>query len=124
MTARSADASGRFIWATRGRTWGFRFLRRGGLNDPLAVYDAAFSQLGDQPEAWHRGVHGTALRFPDPDGRRDVAGRVIPHELVLLGPTWAEQIDSLEEGRERVWKLIADEFASVWDEAEPPSGRD
>ena len=42
------------IWATRGRTWGFRFLRNGGFEDPLAVYDDAFSGVGDQPEAWRR----------------------------------------------------------------------
>lgn len=124
MTTGSADAPGRFIWATRGRTWGFRFLRRGGLDDPLSVYEAAFSELGDRSEVWHLGVHGIALRFPDPDGRRDAAGRVIPHEFVLLGPTWVSEIDSLEEGRERVWCLVADEFADVWDEAEPPPSRD
>ena len=32
------------IWATRGRTWGFRFLRDGGFPDPLPVYDLAFSR--------------------------------------------------------------------------------
>lgn len=111
-----------FIWATRGRTWGFRFLRRGGLDDPLSVYEAAFSEVGHQPEAWHRVADKVALRFPDPDERRDAAGRVIPHDFVLLGH-WADGINSLEDGRERIWHEVADEFESVWDNTEPPSTR-
>ena len=33
------------IWATRGRTWGFRFLRDGGLEDPLDTYEEAFAGI-------------------------------------------------------------------------------
>jgi hypothetical protein len=111
-----------FIWATRGRTWGFRFLRRGGLEDPLGVYEDTFSQVGDQPEAWRRLDDKVALRFPDPDDRRDAAGRVIPHDFVLLGP-WAEGITSLEDGRQRIWHEVAGEYESVWDKTEPPCSR-
>lgn len=120
MSQRPTDEDAGFIWATRGRTWGFRFLRRGGLEDPLGVYEAIFSEIGDQPEAWHRVDDEVALRFPDPDGRRDAAGRVIPHDFVLLG-RWADGIRSLEDGRRRIWSEVADEFRDVWDDAEPPS---
>ena len=120
MILRPADEDLGFIWATRGRTWGFRFLRTGGLKHPLGVYEALFSEIGDQPEAWCRVADKVALRFPDPDGRRDAAGRVIPHEFVLLG-RWANGIDSLEDGRQRIWHEVADEFESVWNKTEPPS---
>jgi hypothetical protein len=119
VSLRPTDESPRFIWATRGRTWGFRFLRSGGVKDPLRVYEDAFSEIGDQPEAWRRVAGKVALRFPDPDGRRDAAGRVIPHDFVLLGP-WADGINSLEDGRPRVWHEVAEEFESVWDKPEPP----
>jgi hypothetical protein len=122
MSLRPTDEKVGFIWATRGRTWGFRFLRRGGLEDPLGVYEEAFSQVGDQPEAWHPVADKVALRFQDPDGRRDAAGRVIPHDFVLLGH-WADRINSFEDGRQRIWREVADEFESVWDKAEPPSTR-
>lgn len=123
MTLRPTDEEARFIWATRGRTWGFRFLRRGGLEDPLGVYEDAFSKVGDQPEAWRRIADDkVALRFPDPNKRRDAAGRVIPHDFVLLG-SWADGINSLEDGRQRIWHEVADEFESVWDNPEPPSPR-
>lgn len=122
MTLRPSDLKVRFIWATRGRTWGFRFLRDGGFEDPLGVYDAAFSELGDQPEVWRRVADRVALRFPDPDARRDAAGRVIPHDFVLLG-SWANDLDSLDEGRRRIWHEVASEFENVWNRAEPPAAR-
>ncbi|HVM55580.1 MAG TPA: hypothetical protein VM262_20515 [Acidimicrobiales bacterium] len=119
MTSPPRDENARFIWATRGRTWGFRFLRTGGLPDPLRVYEDTFSKVAEQPEACRRVGDKVALRFPDPDGRRDAAGRVIPHDFVLLGH-WADGISSLEDGRRRIWHEVADEFERVWDRTEPP----
>lgn len=119
MSAGSADAEPTFIWATRGRTWGFRFLRSGGLPDPLGIYEESFSDVGDKPEAWHRESGRVALRFPDPESRRDAAGRVIPHDFVLLG-AWADGLESLEEGRRRIWHEVSAEFDGVWDLPEPP----
>jgi hypothetical protein len=114
----------RFIWATRGRTWGFRFLRDGGFKDPLLAYETAFSGFEDTSEGWRR-VAGTvaqselvALRFPDPSGRRDQAGRVIPHDFVVLQP-WADEIGSVEDGRRLVWPLVADDFTRVWNLPKP-----
>ncbi|MGY6499919.1 MAG: hypothetical protein ACXIVQ_03335 [Acidimicrobiales bacterium] len=83
------------------------------------MYEDAFSTVEDQPEGWHRVDDKVALRFPDPEGRRDAAGRVIPHDFVLFG-RWAEGIDSLEDGRQQVWHEVADEFDRVWDKADPP----
>jgi hypothetical protein len=108
------------IWATRGRTWGFRFLRDGGLPDPLLVYDTVFSGVEDEPEAWRRDAETVALRFPDPLQREDLAGRVIPHEFVVFGPL-ADGIDSVEDGLRLVWPLVADEFDRVWQLPKPPS---
>ena len=51
------------IWATRGRTWGFRFLRDGGFEDPLPVYDSAFAGIESGPSAIHR-VGGTVAAVP------------------------------------------------------------
>jgi len=108
------------IWATRGRNWGFRFLRRGGLSDPLETYEATFSSIGDEPESWCRVADRVGLRFPDPEGRRDASGRIIPHDFVLLGDL-AEGIASLEDGKRRIWPQVADEYERIWDADEPPS---
>jgi hypothetical protein len=107
------------IWATRGRSWGFRFLSDGGYEDPLPVYDAAFNDGVDAPEFW-RTTPPTAdwpalgaLRFLDPLGRTDTAGRVIPHEFVVFDE-WTSRIKSVEEGRQSVWPEVSDEFDRVW----------
>jgi hypothetical protein len=108
------------IWATRGRTWGFRFLRKGDLLDPLPEYDKAFSGAAGDPEICRRVGDKLALRFPDPLKRKDRAGRIIPHEFVIPAPL-ANQIDSVEEGRQLVWPLVAEQFARDWDLPKPPS---
>lgn len=110
----------RFIWSTRGRSWGFRFLRTAGYTDPLLPYEDAFGQLGDADEECLRVGDRVALRFADPEGRRDRAGRVIPHEFVLFDEL-AARVDSVAEGVARVWPLVADEYAQVWDTPTPPA---
>ncbi|MFQ6155634.1 hypothetical protein ACLMMA_04020 [Micrococcus luteus] len=117
-----------FIWATRGRTWGFRFLRDGGFKDPLPVYDDAFSGVEDEPEVCRRVDKKVALRFPDPEGRKDVAGRLIPHEFVVLGHLAdgiedgidTGEIKSVDDGLRLVWPLVENEFAGIWDIPKPP----
>lgn len=109
-----------FIWATRGRTWGFRFLRDGGFLDPLPEYDKAFTAIEDASETWCRVGEKAALRFPDPAGRKDLAGRVISHDFVVYGPL-AGKIDSVEAGVREVWPLVAAEFARVWELPRPRS---
>lgn len=100
------------IWATRGRTWGFRFLRDGGFSDPLPIYDSVFRDVEGESRIWHRMADMGALRFPDPLGRRDRASRTIPHDFVVLGPM-VERINSIEDGVELIWPLVAEDFARV-----------
>lgn len=111
------------LWATRGRTWGFRFLRKGGLRDPLVSYEAAFADLEGQPEGVARVGDRVALRFADPEGRTDRSGRVIPHDFVLSGDL-AVRVRSVAEGIAEVWPLVAEEYARVWDLPTPPPSSD
>jgi DNA uptake protein ComE-like DNA-binding protein len=60
---------------------------------------------------------------PGPLGRSDAAGRVIPHEFVVLGD-FADEIRSVEDGLQRVWPLVAGTYARVWDAEGPPSVAD
>lgn len=109
----------RAIWATRGRTWGFRFLLDGEYPDPLPAYDRIFSVVGDEPRLCVRVGAQVALRFPDPLNRRDAAGRVIPHDFVVLEPL-ANEVNSVDDGLQKVWPLVSDIFTRVWDTAGPP----
>lgn len=110
----------KLIWATRGRTWGFRFLRDGGFADPLPIYEDVFSGADSGPEICRHVGERLALRFPDPSGWKDRAGRVISHDFVVFTPL-AAQIDSVEDGRQLVWPLVSDVFARVWQLPKPPS---
>jgi hypothetical protein len=109
----------KLIWATRGRSWGFKFLRDGGEADPLPVYERAFAGIGDEPQAWRPGNELGALRFLDPQGRRDQSGRVIPHDFVIFPPLLAS-VRSVKDGIESVWPLVSEKFARIWDD--PPAG--
>lgn len=112
----------KLIWATRGRTWGHRFLLDGGYPDPLPEYDKAFSGAGDAAELWHVGSDRAALRFTDPEGRTDRAGRPICHEFVVFAPELRE-ISSAATGLSLIWQqpTVAARFADIWDLPKPPS---
>ena len=113
-----ADHEIAFIWATRGKNWGFRFLRTAGRANPLEIYEAAFSGVGDTTEAFRGTADTVAFRFLDPERRRDAAGRVIPHEFVLFPPL-SDGVGSVEEGLRLVWPLVSDDFARDWEQARP-----
>ncbi|HBR90009.1 MAG TPA: hypothetical protein DEA59_12215, partial [Microbacterium sp.] len=108
------------IWATRGRTWGFRFLLDGGHPSPLATYESAFIGADNEVTLCRRSGGRIALRFPDPQGRTDAAGRTIPHDFVIMSPTVAA-ITSVDDGLREVWPVVADVYAGVWDSETPPS---
>jgi hypothetical protein len=108
-----------FIWSTRGRMWGFRFVRDGGSPDPFLEYARAFSGIEQEREVWRRADEVVALRFPDPGGLQDSAGRVIPQEFVVFG-TLAAEINSVQDGVDKIWPTVADEFHRIWDRPEGP----
>lgn len=113
----------RLIWATRGRSWGFRFMLDAGLSDPLPDYERAFGDARDAPTAFLRETGRVALRFPDPLGRRDTAGRIIPHEFIVFGDLGLT-IDSVESGMREIWPLVADAYSRFWSAECPPSDAD
>ncbi|WP_345752101.1 hypothetical protein [Microbacterium rhizophilus] len=103
-----------YIWGTRGRAWGFTFLTTAGLEDPLRDYEIAMAPLEGAASGYARVGDVVALKFPDPEGRHDRAGRAVSHSFVLYGAL-AERVGSLEDGVREVWPLVADEYAQVWD---------
>ncbi|WP_298945020.1 hypothetical protein [uncultured Microbacterium sp.] len=109
---------GSFIWATRGRSWGFRFLRDGGFSDPLPVYEAAFAGTAGQREICQRVGDLLVLRFVDPEGRKDHARRVISHDFVVLPPA-SNEIQSPSDGVSTAWNSVANEYDRIWDAASP-----
>lgn len=108
----------RFIWATRGRNWGFRFLNRGGLTDPLPTYSLAFAGLEGVNEVCRPTEGMTAVRFEDPLERRDRVRRIIPHDFVILDEV-SGSINSLASAIEMVWPLVEAAYARDYARDEP-----
>lgn len=111
------------IWATRGRSWGFRFLLRGGLADPLLEYEHVSAVLGDEPRTFGRVSTKSVVRFPDPESRSDTAGRVIPHQFVVAGDL-ASTIASVDDAVRLLWPLVKDIYADIWQDDRPPTSED
>ena len=107
------------IWATRGWDWGFRFLRDGGVDDPLDLYDAVFATAGEGPTLLVNRDGYTGLRFPDPKGRTDRSGRLIPHEFVLWAGMGGD-VTTAEAGRDFICPLVEHEYDSKWLTPTPP----
>lgn len=116
----AGSSSSQIIWATRGRHWGFRFLLDAGLSDPLPTYEQAFLGLASSASVVGHDGPVTALRFPDPEARRDSARRVIPHEFVLFGEL-AESVDSVESGERLVWPMVSETYARIWEAEKAPT---
>jgi hypothetical protein len=111
------------IWATRGRHWGFRFLLRGGLKDPLPLYESVFVGLGSEVRTWRLKGEVGAVRFTDPEGRRDRSGRTIQHDFVVP-EALSSSIHSPDEGVERLWPLVSAAYSRVWSLERPPTAVD
>ena len=114
--------NGNFLWMTRGKEWGFRFLSKCSYLPSAAVYDIYNKVFKDESQfGYWKGcifVDGVrkqyvACRCYDSTIQRDQAGRHIPHEFLLLctdeeytlisGLAWGsliiEQIRELYSGR-------------------------
>lgn len=104
------------LHASRGKERGFSFMQKGGLPDPLREYDKApFNERTERSFIARYGANQekVAARFLDPEGRKDAAGRPIPHE-VILPKELAKDVHSLDDAISKVWPLIKDTYAQEY----------
>lgn len=76
--------------------------------------------LGGAREGCARAGDAVALRFVDPEGRKDRSGRPIVHGFVLNGEL-SKKVSSIEDGLREVWPLVEDRYAELWAEEKGPS---
>jgi hypothetical protein len=116
------------LWSTRGYNWGFRFplqpqKYRKYCQDWLEHYEKMFEQFGDDD---NRVVNGylkidnkeipfIAIRFKDPEERKDISGRIIPHEVAIIGDDTQslKSLDSLEL-KNAAWSLLSDTYSEMY----------
>uniref|UniRef100_A0A7C4VR54 Uncharacterized protein n=1 Tax=Desulfatirhabdium butyrativorans TaxID=340467 RepID=A0A7C4VR54_9BACT len=103
------------LWSTRGREWGFRFLHKPAVQVGIweSIYQSIFGSDECVPQRWHGTIthsYGPALqyvasRFIDPiKVWKDAAGREIPHEMLLILETGAEETAGFD------WERVVFEF--------------
>ena len=110
----------KFLWATRGKLWGFCFLSHADLDDPIPTYDEAFSEGCLTGESFWRGPNTLAFRFKDPLLRTDLSGRPILHEIVILdSAVLLSKINSVDSGMAEIWPTIAEHYAAIWEDPAP-----
>lgn len=102
--------------SSRGIDKGFHFLQNGGLKNPLKELEAA--GVGDSTpvgafKRYGKNAEKVYVSFYDPLGRKDAAGRVIPHG-VHLPKHLAEGINTQEDAVNRAWPLIKDSFDAMY----------
>jgi hypothetical protein len=116
------------LWSTRGYNWGFRFPLQPqkygkDCQDWLGHYEKMFDQFGDDD---NRVVNGylkidnkeipfIAIRFKDPEQRKDISGRIIPHELAIIGDDTQKirNFTSLEL-KNAIWMLVSDTYSKIY----------
>jgi hypothetical protein len=116
------------LWSTRGYDWGFRFPLQPQkyekyCNNWLKHYEKMFEQFGDDDNRVVNGyleidgkeVPFIAVRFKDPDERKDISGRVIPHEVAILGDDIQDiqNLNSLELKND-IWILLSETYARIY----------
>lgn len=100
------------VHASRGHAVGFKFLKSGGLSDAFQEYERAGFTGHESGEVFLRyGVNKekVAARFLDPQGRKDLAGRTIPHD-VFVPAALAKGLNSLADVKDVIWPLLQPDY--------------
>ncbi|WP_228545877.1 hypothetical protein [Microcella flavibacter] len=86
----------------------------------MEIYEAAFAGIEASPVAFRRSGGTIAVRFPDPEGRTDRAGRLIPHDFVILDSKTSD-IRDLQDARALLWPAVSGQYEAIWDKPAGPA---
>lgn len=103
------------IHGSRGKDVGFRFIKRGGVPDPMTEYMQAFDGHTGGDAFKRFGDGKIAARFSDPEGRKDFAGRTIPHE-VIIPKSMADGVNNLDDVVKKFWPTLKPEHDAMYAE--------
>lgn len=109
------------VHASRSHATGFRFLKSGGLSDAFQEYERAGFTGHESGETFLRyglNKEKVAARFLDPEGRKDLAGRPIPHD-VFVPASLAEGLSSLADVKDKIWPLLKPDYDEFYNTAKP-----
>lgn len=97
------------IHASRGKNVGNQFFQKGGTPDFFEHWSKAFEQVGGgatQGIFKHLPDGTIATSFADPLGRKDRAGRLILHD-VLIPKVMASNVKNKDDVLKHIWPIVA-----------------
>lgn len=96
------------ILFSKGGKNGLTFYKDGNLKDPLLEFNKGFPNDGWEPFAKY-GNGKIAATLPDPEGRKDRAGRPISHQIIIpKGMT--DGINDLKDVAEKIWPIVKEDY--------------
>ena len=101
------------IHGTRGKNKGFTFLKKGGVPTFLEEYETMFGVDSSESNIFKRQGGKIGASFLDPDGKKDFAGRVIPHQIIIP-KSMTQGINSLDDVKSKIWPLLKDQYESYY----------
>jgi hypothetical protein len=112
------------LWSTRGYYWGFlRLLQPANPQiDWLLPYEEMFREATSYEPEYYSGKirlsakdikKYVAIRFVDPEERKDYSGRPITHEVALLGED-SDTFHDFESFKKAVWDYLAPIYDEVY----------
>jgi hypothetical protein len=104
------------LWSTAGRDWEFRFLLEPEQCDDWVAYHRSIFQpsAANETDINHGSILSgsviyTSVVFLDPEGRKDSAGRVIPHEVAVIG----EHLDR-DNLKNMLWEKLSNVYSQLY----------
>ena len=112
-----ADSFSSVAFTSRGRDYGFMFLDSGGSDDPVRDITGHFgARVFEQDAGYFRKKDGVVgANFLDPEGRKDHAGRVIPH-FVVVPKTMSKGINNIDDVVTKIWPKLKDRYPYTHEE--------
>lgn len=118
------------VLGARGKHIGFRILDSGGVQEPIGLLSAMGLTSGPgvegrtlNPGEMQKLAGKVAAYLPDPEGRRDAAGRPLSHTIVVPRGM-ADQIQSMDDVKTKVWPLLKPIYDQMYKESLTPQYND
>lgn len=102
---------------TRTKNRGFSVFNDGNHPKPMTMANKIMGDDWDTSDKLMDTDRGLGVLLTDPEGRKDRAGRDIPH-LIIMPNSMRDEIRSVDDVREKVWPALKDDYAAVYDQPE------
>lgn len=110
------------IYGTRAKYHGFTLLKKGDTPDVLSIFEKGLGRDRLDVDNFFEKFDGgkIAASFLDLQGRKDFAGRVIPH-MIIIPADKAQGINSIDDVKTKIWPTLEKTYQAFYDQYEKPS---